>query len=274
MMKLVARPGLAPYYSFESLVAHGLRHAVFGRVGGVSISPWESLNVGHKVGDDPQAVAENHRIIYETLGLADNRVVTCQQIHGDRVVAVRAGDGGRTFDATDGLVCDVPDLALMMRFADCVPVLLYVPSRSAIGLAHAGWRGTVAKVVTKTAQAIIERYGCRPDDMLAAIGPSIGPCCYEVGEEVVALARDAFPDAGVLTERNGRHYFDLWLANAWQLRQLGVHAIEVAGVCTACHSDTFYSHRKSGHRKSGHQTKGPGGHGPKGSTGRFAVVIG
>ncbi len=250
-------PGGASHYRFSSLEARGVRHAVFGRAGGVSAAPWDSLNVGHKVGDDPQAVVENHCIIYRTLGLAAEDVVTCQQVHGDRVALVQASDGGKTFSATDGLICDVSGLALMMRFADCVPVLFSVPNRSAVGLAHAGWRGTVAKVAAKTARTMIDHYHSRPEELLVAIGPSIGPCCYEVGDEVAERVRAVFAQAPVLARRNGRWFFDLWEANAWQLRQLGVRHIEVAKLCTACHSDEFYSHRASG-----------------GSTGRFAVLIG
>jgi YfiH family protein len=154
---------------------------------------------------------------------------------------------------------------LMLRFADCVPILLLDPKRRAIGIVHAGWRGTLAKIAARTVVAMRNAYGSQPRDICAAIGPSIGPCCFEVGPEVVAAAQHAFRHlskdemAGLISrlQPTGQAQLDLWLANTMQLRALGVRHTELAQVCTKCQSEAYYSHRATG-----------------GRTGRFAALIG
>jgi len=234
-----------------------IEHAVMGRLGGVSQGPYSSLNVGGAVGDDLSAVAENLRRIYAALGWDSERVVSGHQVHGDRVHRVSNDDAGKTIAATDALISDLPGILLMGRYADCVPILLFDPLRAAVGLAHAGWRGTVQGIVAKTVRAMASSYGSQPADLRAVIGPSIGPCCFEVGESVRDEFRQAFSDAqGEIVDADGR-YVNLWRANAIQLERCGVRAIDVAGLCTSCHVDRFYSHRRE-----------------KGRTGRFAVAIG
>jgi YfiH family protein len=154
---------------------------------------------------------------------------------------------------------------LMLRFADCVPILLLDPGERVVGIVHAGWRGTLAKIGARAVATMVATYGCRADQVRAAIGPSIGPCCFEVGPEVVDTARQAFADcadgdAAQLVSReqvNGKAHLDLWSANAIQLRDVGVRSIETAGVCTKCNSEVYFSHRATG-----------------GRTGRFAALIG
>jgi YfiH family protein len=133
----------------------------------------------------------------------------------------------------------------MMRFADCVPVLLYDPPHHAIGVVHAGWRGTVLKVVTLAAKAMFAAFGTRPSELVAGIGPSIGPCCYRIGDDVITRVRETFKDLAdeLLISRNSAIHLNLWQANALQLRALGVERIEVAGLCTAEHTEDFYSAR-------------------------------
>jgi YfiH family protein len=147
----------------------------------------------------------------------------------------------------------------MLRFADCTPVLLHDPVRRVVGLAHGGWRGIAAGVARRAVQAMRDAYGCRPADIVAGIGPAIGPCCYEVGEDVAGAIGRAFPGApGLLSPRpNGRWHLDLWSAARLQLVGAGVRRVHVAGVCTACRTDEWYSHRAE-----------------RGRTGRHAVVIG
>jgi YfiH family protein len=145
----------------------------------------------------------------------------------------------------------------MLRFADCVPILLYDPEHHAIGIAHAGWRGTVAQVLTNTVNAMTETFGTEPRSLRACIGPSIGPCCYEIGSDVQAQVERAFPEhSRLLLTANGKLHLDLWQANALQLRALGVKHIQVAGVCTAEHTHDFYSWRRENAK-----------------TGRFAALI-
>ena len=251
----------------------GLLQAVLTRHGGLSQAPWATLNLGSRVGDDPATVAANHDRAYAALGLRPEQVVTAQQVHGDRVARVGPDDGGRVFPATDALISDTPELALLLRFADCVPVLLYDPRRRAVGLAHAGWRGTLKGIAGLTAHALQSELGCRPQDIRAGIGPSIGPCCCEMGPEVIVQFRAVYPDldaflapvgggpgaaeAVPLPSDGGKARLDLWRLNERQLADAGLTHIEVSRVCTVCHTEDYYSHR-----------------GENGATGRFGVLIG
>jgi len=255
----IADGGL-PRYCFESFARNELVHGVFTRLGGVSSAPYSTLNTGHSVGDDPASVDANHQAIYRALGVHPTTVVTAQQVHGDRVVIVSDAAKGQTVAETDALVSDVPGLLLLMRFADCVPILFYAPRQGAVGLAHAGWQGTLKRIAVKTAQAMISAYGCSPGGLRAGLGPAIGPCCFEVGPEVVKAMRQVSPSPNRVISRmlpGGKAHVDLWRANALQLEEIGVTHIEVSDVCTCCHPDLFFSHR-----------------GERGRTGRFAAVIG
>ena len=248
------------YYRFEGLASfHELFHGVFTRLGGMSPSPYDSLNVGHFVGDNHEAVETNHHLICQALGISRTDLTAAQQVHGSQVTMVGPGDRGRVLPATDALITDSPGVALMLRFADCLPVLLYDPVRRALGLAHAGWRGTVAGIVAKTALAMMEAYGSRPTDIIAGLGPGIGPCCYQVGTEVVEAVKASFNRWEELLHRqgDGSLHLDLWEANRRQLAGLGVEEIEVMQLCTACRVDEFFSYRAEG-----------------GHTGCFAVVLG
>src|SRR5262249_9448876 len=156
------------------------------------------------------------------------------------------------------IVTDRPGLPLSMRFADCVPVLLYDPVHPAIGLVHAGWRGTMSDVVGAAVQKMSDTFGTRPADIQAGIGPSIGPECYQVGAEVVEATCAAFGDSDGLVHHaaDGSAYLDLWEANRRALERAGIRQIEISGLCTACHTDEFFSHRAE-----------------HGRTGRFGAVI-
>jgi len=243
-----------------------LIQGVFTRQGGVSRGPWRGLNVGHAVGDEPRAVEVNHDRIRQALDIPREAITTAQQVHGAQVAQVRAGDRGATFPATDGLITDVPGVVLMLRFADCVPLLFFDPRRPAVGLAHAGWRGTLAGIASRMVGAMQTAFGSRPEELIAGIGPAIGPCCYQVGRRLADQVQEQFPQWPDLIRRqpalaaspgDGDPYFDLWRANRRQLEAAGVVSIAVAHCCTACHVDEFFSHRAE-----------------KGRTGRFAVVIG
>jgi YfiH family protein len=147
---------------------------------------------------------------------------------------------------------------LLLRYADCVPILFFDPVRRAIGVTHAGWRGTAIKIAAKTAQTMIETFGTHPRDLIACIAPSIGPCCYRVGDDVIAHVRAAFVDADTLLiqQTDGSVHLDLWQANARQLSALGIEQIEIAQICTAHHTNEFYSWRAE-----------------RGNTGRFGAII-
>jgi hypothetical protein len=244
-------------YHFESLAAEGLAHAVFTRLGGASVGWFTALNVGHTVGDDQAAVAENHARVYARLDLDADRVASPRQVHGNHVAQVMSADAGRSFPNTDGLVTDAPRTALLLRFADCQPILLYDPARHALGLIHAGWRGVAQGIARRAVEAMRDAFGSRPQDLIAGLGPAIGPCCYTVGHNVAAAMGYALPhwDQAMVLEGEDLWRLDLSAANAQQLAAEGVRQIEHGNLCTACHLDEFYSHR-----------------GENGQTGRFAVV--
>lgn len=246
-------------YRFERLRgAEGLVHAVLTRIGGVSHAPYATLNLGHTVGDDLTAVGENHRRALGTLGLEPGEVVSPYQVHGARVGVVGHAHLGTVQPATDALVTGVPAVPLLMRFADCAPVLFFDSVRRVVGMAHAGWRGVAVGAVGATVRAMAERLGCEPADLWAGVGPTIGPCCYAVGLEVVAAVQAACPPGTDVVRRvDGSIYLDLPAAVQAQLRAAGVERVEGAGLCTACRVDEFFSHRAE-----------------HGRTGRFGVVLG
>jgi YfiH family protein len=221
-------------------------------------------NFGLHVGDDPARVVANRERFFTRHGLALEDSVWCGQVHEDRVHVVRAGDRGRgaraqatAIPGTDALVTDEPGVALCLLTADCVPVALYDPEHAAIGLAHAGWPGTVARIASRTLAVMRATYGTEPSAVRAGIGPSIAPDRYEVGGDVIARARAAYGDEVLADLGGGKALFDLWRANALDLERAGVERIEIVGVGTG---DAFFSHRLD--------QRSPGTH-----TGRFATVV-
>ena len=208
--------------------------------------------------DDPQAVAENRRRFYAAMETDPNSAIRTIQVHGDKVAAVDFRDLSTVQQGTDGLIAERPDLSLVMAFADCVPVMLFDPVRSVVGIAHAGWRGLVRGVCQAAVRRMVSAYGCQPTDIRAGIGPAIGACCYEVGTEVVEAFRNSFGDNRDLYRENSRgtYHLDLSAASQVALRQAGVTQTETARLCTACHVDEFFSHRREA-----------------GRTGRFGAII-
>lgn len=257
---LLHQPDQIRYYSFEILEGLLVTQAVFSRRGGVSPEPWASLNVGGLVGDEPANVLDNRRRSFEALGRLPESMYDVWQVHGIEVVCA---DSPRSLEIphlrADAILTDRPEVTLFMRFADCVPIFLYDARKKVIGLVHAGWQGTVKHTAAYAVEAMHTRYHTNPTDILAGIGPSIGPHHYEVGEEVAAQVRQAFgQDApGLLLSNNGFGVqFDLWNANRLVLEKAGVSQIEMSEVCTACHLSDWYSHR-----------------GERGRTGRFGALL-
>lgn len=247
------------YYSFDLFQDAPVHQAVFTRRGGVSPFPWNSLNVGGTNGDERSRVVENRRRMFSAFGRPVESLFDVWQVHGDQVVA---SDQPRPLDSQhqqgDIILTDRPEITLFMRFGDCVPILLVDPVRHVIGIAHAGWQGTMKKVAAVAVRAMEERYHTAPEDILAGIGPSVGVHHYEVGENVIAAARTAFGSqaAELLPVYNGHTHFDLWEANRMTLAEAGVRQVEVSGVCTVCHLDDWFSHR-----------------GDNGKTGRFGALL-
>lgn len=250
------------YYQFDAFDEADVAHGLLTRQGGVSAGPYASLNLSVSTGDAPDNVRANCLRAFHALERDSDSVADLWLVHSADVVVADAPRGARdSLGKADALVTDRPGVTLFLRFADCVPVLLFDPRRRAIGIVHAGWKGTLAKIAAATVRVMAERYGSRPADLLAGIGPSIGPCHYEVGPEVVAQTRAVFGASAdkLLVRLNGRHHLDLWAANARALCEAGVDAarIQISGLCTACRVDEFFSHRAE-----------------KGKTGRFGALIG
>ncbi len=219
--------------------------AVFStRLGGVSSPPWNSLNLGYHVGDSPADVTQNRLRFFRALGLDPDSLVTAAQVHSPTVAVVT--EPGR-HEATDGLVTISRGLTLAVFCADCVPVWLVDPRVPAAGAVHAGWKGTLAGIAGRAVEIMARRFRSRPRDILAAVGPSIGPCCYEVGPEVAGPASERFGPAVISgTGPAGRPLLDLWEANRLALILAGVDPsrVFVSGLCTFCRADLFHSHRR------------------------------
>ncbi len=246
-------------YVFEDLQEQPVLQGVFTRLGGVSPSPWLSLNLGGGLGDERANIIENRRRIFEAVGRPVESIYDVWQVHGCEVVCT---DRPRPLDMAhvqaDAILTDRPAVTLFMRFADCVPIFLFDGRRGVIGLAHAGWKGTVNRVGAITVKRMCEVYGCREEDIWAGIGPAIGPDHYAVGMDVIEEVRRSFghQSSMLLSERDGRTYLDLWMANRLVLEAIGVKQVQVAGICTACSTADWYSHRLE-----------------NGKTGRFGALL-
>ena len=253
------QPDSIRYYTFESLHDERLKHAIFTRQGGISPEPWESLNVGGLRGDDPERVYQNRVASFEVMDRKPESVYDVWQVHSTDVIwTTGSRPAGVRHRKADAILTDRPEVTLFMRFGDCVPILLHDPIRRVVGLAHAGWMGTVNGIVQETIKAMKNNYHCNTNDIVAAIGPSIAVHHYRVGPEVVRMVEKAFGDtasAFLLRNQEGT-YLDLWQANQYHLEESGVRNIEIAGICTACHLEDWFSHR-----------------GEQGQTGRFGALI-
>ena len=279
-MPLVDHNGLTAWM-FDVFAPHpSVTGFVTTRTGGGSRDEFASLNLGLSTGDDPEMVVSNRRRVVEATGVPLDRLTVGSQVHEARIAVVTddlAGSGhapgNNPIPSTDGLVTALTGTPLMALVADCVAVLLYDPVRRVAGVAHAGWRGTVANIVAEAVATMTANFATNPSDVIAGIGPSIGPCCYEVGSEVVdafyaqhpgigseVLAVPEFASAGSFERgvNTDAQHLDLWRANQLQLIDAGLHEdnIEVAMTCTSCNTESYYSHRAE-----------------HGKTGRFAAIV-
>jgi len=223
-----------------------------GRGVGVSDLWRNGLNWSYSVGDNPEHVQENRVRSLAILGPNLKTTVMAGLVHGNRVLPVtgqeaHGRDHVRMVDHCDALITDRLGVALVVTAADCVPIFFYDPIRRVIGIAHAGWRGTVSGIASRTAEAMSDIYGCKPPHIHAVIGPSIGPCCYEVDQLVTSPLRSHFgpvsskllrPGAGA-----GKEMLDLWAANRHDLLRVGIKDVSITGECTSCHVERYFSHR-------------------------------
>ena len=255
----LARRGAIDYLEAEELSAPGIAvHAFCARRGGVSEGPYASLNAGFRAGDREADVRRNLSLVGEAFALPQGRIVLVEQVHGDRIHVLDGQEPPpECIPACDGLITDRPGVALGIRSADCVPLLFMDPVRRIVGAAHAGWRGLALGIGGKMVDVFKERFSCRADEMLVAIGPAIGACCYQVDGPVMA-AFSGLPGAlscmRPCRERD-RWMADLPLAARFQIQAAGVpgERIWTAGYCTACRPDLFFSHRAARGKAAGRQ---------------------
>lgn len=243
-----------PVFLTSPLLA-SVKHAFSTRKGGVSAAPWDTLNLAPGRGDAAEAVAENYRRFCAAVGVDGSRLVLSKQVHETAIRVCTAADAGKGLGqerdyTADGLITNVPDLPLVVFSADCGIILLYDPENRAIGAVHAGWRGCAAGILEKAVERMSQAYGTKPETLLAAVGPCIGPCCFETDGDVpeamrAALGAEAEP---YLSYQAPKWHVDLaGLNRQWLLRAgLLPEHIDVSGLCTACRRDLFWSHRKLG----------------------------
>jgi hypothetical protein len=251
------------FYQFDALRDANVNHGIFTRLGGVSEGQWASLNMSRSTGDAVEPVRENRKRALDVLGLKQEQSLTSWLVHGNHVRVVTHDDLGHDDVHADAMVTRTRGLALTLRFADCVPVLFHDRVRGAIGIAHAGWMGIVRGVLPATVKTMRNAFGSQPKDIVACIGPSIGPDEFEVGEDVAAQIQAAVREPVILSggsegQRSGgaKPRVNLWAAARSQLEDSGVNQIDVAEICTARNTHEWFSHRAE-----------------RSKTGRFGAII-
>jgi YfiH family protein len=233
----------------------GLLHGFLGRGGGRSTGAYAGLNLSFRVGDDPRIVKDNICDMKRAVGVHDARIITMKQVHGDHIIQVKDRNIKEAGEA-DGMVTEEKRAYLGVLTADCVPILLIVPERRIAAVVHAGWRGTVAGIAAKMMQRLGEHYGVAPEQVEAALGPSIGACCYQIGEDVtkpLVEKWDGIAQSSLQT-RNGKQFLDLRNLNRAILERARVPTEQIfqIGPCTGCATDDFFSYRKE-QRETGRQ---------------------
>lgn len=246
-----------PLLKFPLLEETGIvGHAFTTRAGGKSQGIFSTMNLSFSRGDDRAAVEENYRRLAESLGVETGDYVFSDQTHTTNVLRVGAAERGmgitreRTYRGIDGLITNEPRVVLSTFFADCVPLFFVDPVHRAIGLSHSGWRGTVGRMGEKTLLAMQREFGTKPEDVLAAVGPSICQDCYEVSEDVAQEFAREFSghESEILVEKGGGKYLlDLWQSNAIVLSEAGIlpEHLAVTNICTCCNDKLLFSHRAS-----------------------------
>ncbi len=235
----------------EYLTAEGIAvpHAFTTRLGGVSAAPFDSLNIGMHRGDEAENVVENFRILGKAIGFRPENTVLTHQVHTDIVRVVTKADtcglDNHDYPECDALITNDPGTALTIFTADCTPILLWDAANGAVGAAHAGWRGTALSIAGKTARAMMTHFGCKAENLHAAIGPNIGACCFETTIEVPQAMIEAYGKAveEFIRPAGEKYYVNLKEINALSLRRSGVKHIEISEDCTMCSHEKYWSHR-------------------------------
>jgi YfiH family protein len=258
---------LLSYFRFE---AHrGVTSVVTTRAGGRSAGAYESMNLGLHVGDEPDTVLENRALLAQALALEPESFTLAEQVHRTKIAVVKSPHAGRgavteddALSKTDGMITRIPDIPLMVLVADCVALSFYDPQREAVGLAHAGWQGTLGHIASAMVRRMERAFDTDPGNLVVGLSPAIGGDHYVVGSDVFSAFNDEFGGSGaeefIGRRSDGTFSIDLPGINAWELHEAGIPTenIEASGVCTACHPERFYSHRHA-----------------RGATGRFANIV-
>ncbi len=229
------------YYQ-SSLIKYcdGVEHAFSTRTGGVSPSPYSGLNLGLSVGDDEANVQTNRHLFFRALQVDLKQMASGEQVHDNRIQII---DAPGHFSGTDGLISNQKNIVLVIKTADCAPVLFYDPEQRVIAAVHAGWRSIQQNILTNAVNLLVNQFKCRPDDILCAVGPSIQACCYEVKQDVA----NRFPEP-VIIRRKDRLFLDLPALIRKQLldMQIPEKNIDSSNLCSCCNKDKFYSYRRDG----------------------------
>ncbi|GIO06514.1 laccase domain protein YlmD [Brevibacillus reuszeri] len=239
------------------------------RTGGESEQPYGSFNMGLHVGDDPGHVVSNRQKLAKEVDMPFTTWTCADQVHGNQVCQVMAAGAGKdslddVIKATDGLFTGQKGVLLTSFYADCVPLYFLDPASGAIGLAHAGWKGTVARIAEEMVKSLQHHFHAKPEEQLVAIGPSIGGCCYEVDDRIITQVQASAKEweKAVTASQNDRYMLDLRQLNTSILLESGIASEQIMTTdwCTSCRTDMFFSHRKEA--------------GTAGTTGRMASFIG
>ncbi len=243
------------YLVFKPWESNTLTHCFTTRLGGVSKGHLESLNLGFNRGDEEKNVVENYKRVCKALELPFESLVLSKQVHETHIAKVTKADQGNgiiypsKWESKDGMYTKDKGVTLVTHYADCVPLFFYAPKYGMIGMAHAGWRGTVGGIGKAMVDIWVHKEGVLPEEIQVVIGPSIGPCCFEVGEEVAKVFKARFKDAKFITPlpNKEKYSIDLWACNKAILCEAGVleEHIFIAQMCTCCHFDIFFSHRRT-----------------------------
>ncbi|MDA3732554.1 peptidoglycan editing factor PgeF [Niameybacter massiliensis] len=248
--------GIIPHVIFECWENDSnMGHCFTTKLGGVSKGECESLNLGFNRGDDRENVVENYRRVGTLLGTSIEQMVLSRQVHETQIAEVTSNDAGNgiitpnKWESLDGIYTKEKGLTLVTHYADCVPLFFYARKYGMIGMAHAGWRGTVNEIGKKMIDIWHQEHNIPLEDIEVGIGPSIGPCCFEVHTDVADVFLERFGEQPFIVKntKNDKYNIDLWACNAYSLETIGIkpNQIAKAEMCTCCQSDTFFSHRKT-----------------------------
>lgn len=228
-----------------------IEHAFCTRWGGVSQAPFSNFNFSMQVGDREGNIEQNREILSSAFHLPLGGFLTVQQVHGDKIAVIN-GDvpDSQCYPGYDGIISNRQGLVIAVKTADCLPIFLVDAKKRVIGAIHAGWRGTAMGIAVRAVDVFVKKFSSSPSDILAVIGPSIGPCCYEVDEKVFNAMAERKEDMDFFKEtgQKGKWMLDLTMANTSQLREAGLSPGNIASAmtCTSCNREKFFSHRGDG----------------------------